>query len=83
MSNMRPNAAEITEKIKMIYTEEYFIYLQNCREYEERPLTLIEWQREKTAVAQCPAESDFSCQEPLRDYSQLYNNEDFLEWAEF
>ena len=65
-------------------TQEYYIYLQNCREYEERPLPLADWRREKSAVQSLPAEPVFVCDhEPVRDYSVNYSDQEPLEWAEF
>ena len=65
-------------------TGEYYIYLQNCREYEERPLSLADWRREKFAVQSLPAEAVFVCDhEPVRDYSVYYSDQEPQEWVEF
>lgn len=65
-------------------TTEYYIYLQYCREYEERPLSLADWRREKSAVQSLPAEANYICDhEPVRDYSVNYSDQEPPEWAEF
>ena len=64
--------------------EEYYIYLQYCREYEERPLSLADWRREKFAVRSLPAEANYIRDyEPARDYSAHYFDQEPQDWAEF
>ncbi len=62
--------------------QEYFIYLQNCREYEERPLPLSDWKREKMIVENLPGAAVETCSyEPARDYLPHYSNPELDEWA--
>jgi hypothetical protein len=71
--------------MKMFDTEEYYIYLQYCREYEERPLPLADWRREKSAVQSLPVDTVYFSNhyEPVRDYSVYYSDQEWQEWAEF